>query len=166
MAWSGAEECGHGTPRALRQTLRVVAVGRDRVVLEGNRQSACSHCAARSGCGTAALTEISGGGRLRLDLPRTKTVVRPGDEVVVAMPAAAFLGVAALAYLLPPAAMVIVSGVLSALGWSELAVALSSLLVLAVSLVPLVRAERRGRIKGELRIETVVASENAGRDAT
>lgn len=141
-------------PRALRQRLRVTAISGGRVSLEGARAPACSACAARGGCGVGALAEL-GGGRMRLTLPRPDGV-GPGDEVIVAMPAAAFLGAAALAYLLPPAALVLALALCAVLGLPDLWSALLCLPALGVSLLPLRRAELRGAVTEALHIEDVV----------
>ncbi|WP_226625223.1 SoxR reducing system RseC family protein [Alloyangia pacifica] len=141
-------------PRALRQRLRVTAVSGTRVSLEGARASACRTCAARSGCGAGALAELAGG-TMRLTLPRPEGV-RLGDEVIVALPAAAFLGAAGLAYLLPPAALVLALALFAALGLPDVWSALLCLPVLALSLLPLRRAELRGSVAEALRIEEPV----------
>ncbi|MEX5729950.1 sigma-E factor negative regulatory protein RseC [Rhodovulum iodosum] len=141
--------------RTLRQTLRVAAVEGGLVRLEANRLSGCAHCAARAGCGARALAELAGAGPLEIGLPRTADVA-PGDEVVVSMSGGAFLGAAGLAYLLPPAALVLAAGVFSALGLSDLWVALACLPVLVLSFLPVHRADRRGRIAAALSIDEVI----------
>ncbi|SDF98475.1 SoxR reducing system RseC family protein [Alloyangia pacifica] len=149
-------------PRALRQRLRVTAVSKGRISLEGARAAACSGCAARSGCGVGALAELAGG-RLRLTMPRPEGVM-PGDEVIVVLPAAAFLGAAGLAYLLPPAALVMALALCAALGLPDLWSALLCLPVLGVSLLPLRRAELRGAVTEALHIEDIVpAGTGAGK---
>ena len=139
----------------MRQTLRVITVGQDAVWLEVDRASACASCGARAGCGAGALAEMIGGGKSTIRVPRTCSV-HPGDAVVVAMPARAFLGGAVLAYLLPPASLALMAGGALAFGVSDLVAALVSLPVLALSLVPLLWVERRGRMRSQLRIETVI----------
>ncbi|ARE40193.1 Sigma factor RpoE regulatory protein RseC [Rhodovulum sp. P5] len=150
-----------GEGRALRQKLRVADVDEAVVRLEANRMAGCAHCAARAGCGTGALAEMAGGGLLEIALPRTGAVA-PGDEVIVSFSGNAFLGAAGLAYLLPPAALVLAAGLFSALGLSDLVVALSCIPVLALSFLPLRLADRRGRIAAAMRIEEVVPAHPRG----
>ncbi|MBK1635446.1 SoxR reducing system RseC family protein [Rhodovulum adriaticum] len=152
---------GPGDPRALRQTLRVAGVADGRVQLEADRLSGCAHCAARAGCGTGALAELTGGGPVRIDLPGPASV-RPGDHVVVSMPGGAFLGAAGLAYLLPPAALVLAAGLFAALGLPDLMVAALCLPVLLLSLLPARRADRRGRLAAAMRIEEVIPAPDRG----
>ncbi|MBN9887930.1 SoxR reducing system RseC family protein [Salipiger abyssi] len=141
--------------RSLRQVMRVVAVDGDQLRLEGRRATACAQCAARSGCGAGALAELAGSASLRLTLPAPQ-MLRPGDAVVVALPATRFLAAAGLAYLLPPAALAATAVLARASGLSDGAAALLCLPVLALSLWPLRRAERRGRVLSALRVERVL----------
>ncbi|MBN2905370.1 MAG: SoxR reducing system RseC family protein [Rhodobacteraceae bacterium] len=148
-------------PRALRQTLRVAGVEGAVVLLEASRVSGCAHCAARAGCGAGALAELLETGPLEIGLPRIGPIA-PGDEVVVSMSGNAFLGAAALAYLVPPAAVVLGAGVFSAFGLSDLNVALLCVPVLALSFLPVRRADRRGRLASALRIEQVRPAQGHG----
>ena len=70
--------------------------------------------------------------------------MQPGAEVEVSIQAADFLRAAVLAWLLPPAALVALVGLCAALGLSDAIAALLCLPVLALSLLPLALAERRG----------------------
>jgi len=148
-------DSGGRDPRAMRQTLRVASVEGAFVRLEANRMSGCAHCAARSGCGTKALADLVESRPIEISVPR-KGAVSPGDEVVVSMSAGAFLGAAGLAYLLPPASLVLAAPVFSALGLSDLLVALLCLPVLALSLLPAWLADRRGRLAATLSIDEVI----------
>lgn len=153
----GPEGTAPAHPRALRQTLKVVGVDGSRVRLRADRMSGCANCAARQGCGTGALAELLDTGPLEITLPRPGTVA-PGDEVIVSISGSAFLGATGLAYLLPPAALVVAAGVFSAAGLSDLYTALLCLPVLALSLLPARRADRRGRLASALHIEEVIPS--------
>ncbi|WP_157973694.1 SoxR reducing system RseC family protein [Tropicimonas sp. IMCC34043] len=136
---------------AMRQTLRVTALGDGYVELEGDRAAGCASCASRSSCGSGALAELIGGKqhlRLRQTLP-----LSVGDEVVVAMESSAFLGAMTRAYLVPPAALCVVAAVSASLGLSDVATALLCVPALALSALPLVRADRRERAGSALRIE-------------
>ncbi|MGF1659248.1 MAG: SoxR reducing system RseC family protein [Rubrimonas sp.] len=136
----------------MRQTLRVDAVSGDQVRLEATRAPACARCGARSGCGAAAFSDMAGGEALELRAPPGGSL-RAGDEVVVTCPAATFLGAAALGYLAPATALAAAAGFGAAAGWSDLATALLCLPALALSFLPLLRAERTGRLRAALRIE-------------
>ncbi|GAA0309289.1 SoxR reducing system RseC family protein [Rhodovulum strictum] len=150
-----------GDPRALRQTLRVVGVEGAVVRLTADRMSGCAQCAARTGCGAGALAEMADSAPLEIRLPRS-VLVAPGDEVVVSMPGNALLGAAGLAYLLPPAALVLAAAIFSGLGLSDLTVALLCLPVLALSLLPARLADRRGGLVSGMRIEEVIAARRPG----
>ncbi|MCO8144601.1 SoxR reducing system RseC family protein [Rhodovulum tesquicola] len=149
-------------PRALRQTLRVAGVEGAVVRLEASRLSGCAACAARAGCGAGALAELLDAGPLEIALPRIGHVA-PGDQVVVSIPGTAFLGAAGLAYLLPPAALVLAATGFSAGGLSDLWVALLCVPVLALSFLPARRADSRGRFASALRIEEVIPAEDRAR---
>jgi len=78
----------------------VTEVVEDRVMIQVQRQSTCSHCELSRGCGTGAI------GRLlsRRNKPLTisnKYNLRPGDRVVLGMPNKAFLKASLLIYGLP-----------------------------------------------------------------
>jgi len=154
-------EPGYDDDRALIQTLTVVAVEGEVMRVEGARMSACAACAAKRVCATAALGELTGGGALALTLPRSPDA-RPGDTVELALPGAALVGTAGLAYLLPAGALVAAAGVFSGLGLPETAVALLCLPVLALSFLPLRLAERRGRMLAGLRVERVTPGSRHG----
>lgn len=138
--------------RQLRQTLRVASVKGDRVLLEGRRPSACSACAARSGCGAGALAEMAGSAPLRLSLGGAGSLCA-GDEVEVSIPAGTFLSAAALAWLVPPAALVMAAALCDLADVSDGLAAAICLPVLALSFLPLRFADRRGRMLSRLRIE-------------
>ncbi|TCP61726.1 RseC/MucC-like positive regulator of sigma(E) [Rhodovulum bhavnagarense] len=152
-----APQPGDGAdPRVLRRRLRVAGVDGGIARLEVDRLSGCTRCAVRAGCGTGALAQMLGSHPLDIRLRHTGGIA-PGDEVVVAMSGGAFLGAAGLAYLLPPATLVSAAAILSALGLSDIWVALSCLPVLALSLLPAWLAGRRDRLAHALRIEDVIA---------
>jgi sigma-E factor negative regulatory protein RseC len=141
--------------RALRRALRVASVEDGVIEVEIDRASGCAACAARAGCATGALAEMAAGAPLRLGLPSGASV-RPGDEVVVAIPAGGFLGAVGAAYLLPPLVLVLAVGLLTALGLPDLAVAALSLPVFALSFWPVHRIERRGRVLADLSIVDIL----------
>jgi len=142
-------------PRVLRQALRVTAVGGGTVEVNVDRAAGCTGCAARAGCAANALAEIAEGAPLRLCLP-SGSRVRPGDEVVVEIPAGGFLGAAAFAYLLPPLVLVGSVALFTALGLPEPVVAVLGLSAFALSFWPVRRAEQRGRLLTDLTIVGII----------
>ena len=145
MARAGDQDC-------LRQTLTVVSVGAGHAELAAFRASGCAACAAKAGCGAGALAEMLGGSH-RLRLPSPMPLV-PGDQVVVRMDSGAFLGAALRAYLLPPLSLVGVAAGGAVAGLPDWATAALCLPALALSLLPLARAEGREVARASLRIES------------
>ncbi|MDP3340377.1 SoxR reducing system RseC family protein [Frigidibacter sp.] len=135
--------CGEGAPRILCERLKVLAVAADHLVLAADRAAGCAGCAARAGCGAGALAGMAGPTVLSIARPEG-FVVRPGDEIELAMAGNAFLAAAGLAYLLPAAALVAAVCGAAAAGLSDLGAGAVGALALALSFVPLARAERRG----------------------
>lgn len=154
-----------GTPRALHETLRVVAVDGDTIRIAASRAAGCGACAVRKSCAAGTLGAMAEPGTFRLPRPAGLDVM-PGDQVVVAMPASQFLGAAGLAYLFPALVLVIVVAGGAAVGLGDLALAGLSLPALALSLVPLWLAERRGHLAGALRIEAVLPGSTFDAGAT
>ncbi len=158
-----AADAASPAPRALSERLRVLEVGPARLHLAATRAAACASCAAKAGCGAAALGSLEGQGHgARLVLPRPAGVsVAVGDLVEVELSGPAFLAAAGLAYLVPVLALVAAVVLAQAMGWPDPGTALAGLVALALGLVPLVVAERRGRLAAALRI---VAVHPAGAD--
>ncbi|MEM8571766.1 MAG: SoxR reducing system RseC family protein [Pseudomonadota bacterium] len=143
----------HRSERIMRRRVRVIAVDRDAVIVEGDRTSACSTCAARTGCAAGALAELVGGSQ-RLSLPQAFSV-SPGEEVIVAMEDRAFLGTALRAYLLPPLALSGVAFLAMVLGISNTVTALLCLPVFALCLLGLRRADRAMQAQPVMWLEPV-----------
>jgi sigma-E factor negative regulatory protein RseC len=141
-------------PRTLSQRLRVVAVRADRLHLAADRAAGCASCSARKGCGVPALAEMSPAQVLMIPRPAGLTVA-PGDEVELAMAGGAFLGAAALAYLLPAVALVATVSLCSAAGLTDAWSALAGLAALALSFLPVARADRRSALTGALEVRAV-----------
>lgn len=146
------QETEWDAPRRLRQPGRVVGVEGGTARIAVDAVAGCGTCAARSGCATRAVNELGGRQRTELCLPVPGTVT-PGQPVLVTMPASDFLAAATLALLLPATAFVGAIWLCSVLLLSAVhAVPLCAGTVL-LSLCPLWRAERSGRIRGRLRVE-------------
>ncbi|TNF54856.1 MAG: Fis family transcriptional regulator [Gammaproteobacteria bacterium] len=83
---------------------RVLALRGDLAEIACERRSACGGCAVNGACGTSLLERWLG--RRPLHLLAANTIgARPGDRVVVGVPATALPRAAAVAYLLPLLAM-------------------------------------------------------------
>ncbi|NIP74421.1 MAG: SoxR reducing system RseC family protein [Gammaproteobacteria bacterium] len=124
----------------IEESATVVATEGELAWVETQRQSACGSCAARSGCGSAALSKVLGQRRTRVRAVN-QTGARVGDSVIVgireralvrgslavyAVPLVALLSVALLGDILASAfganreAMTILfglAGLLAGLGW-------------------------------------------------
>lgn len=138
--------------RFLTQTMRVDRISGAGAELVAPRLSGCASCAAKAGCGTAALGNNAA--PLRVTLP-DQGALRVGDEVTVAMPAGRFAGLALLAYFLPPLASAGVIGILDQIGAPEFLMVGLVLPVLGLALIPLYLAEKRSNGVQDLQIIAV-----------
>ncbi|MEH6357546.1 MAG: SoxR reducing system RseC family protein [Pseudomonadales bacterium] len=84
----------------IEETGRVVAVKGAEVWIETIRNSSCSGCSARSGCGQGLLAKIKDGSRRHIRL-HTELQLAVDDEVVLGLPEQAFIRSSFLAYGLP-----------------------------------------------------------------
>lgn len=141
-------------PRELSETLKVVAVEADRLLVAADRMSACAACAESKGCGTKALASMSRKDLLAIDRP-DGLEIRAGDMVEVSMSGNSLLAGVGLAYLLPAVIFVAALSVASGLGLSDGASAGVALLALVVSFLPVVAMERRAKRSGALQVLAV-----------
>ncbi|MEL6979516.1 MAG: SoxR reducing system RseC family protein [Pseudomonadota bacterium] len=157
--------------RILRRRMRVVDRKDGWALLEGERETGCAACAAKTRCGAQGISSLLSAGRARLAAPESgRSPARIGDEVEVEMCAAAFLRASALAYLLPPASLAAVAAFAAASGLTDAATALLCAPALALSLIPLWLAERAGGLRRSLRVAPLAPalaapSEHANRRA-
>lgn len=77
----------------------VIALEGELAVLNVARQDSCGSCAAKSGCGTAVLSDVFG--RESVLRAYNKIGARSGDSVTVAIPEAVMLKVSFMMYTLP-----------------------------------------------------------------
>lgn len=84
----------------IEETGRVIAVKGKEVWIETIRNSTCSGCSARSGCGQGLLAKIKDGSRSHIRL-HTELKLAVNDEVVMGLPEQAFIRSSFLAYGLP-----------------------------------------------------------------
>ncbi|MEY8880783.1 SoxR reducing system RseC family protein [Donghicola sp. XS_ASV15] len=138
--------------RFLTQTMRVDRISGAGAELVAPRMSGCASCAAKAGCGTAALGKAAA--PLRVTVP-DQGALRVGDEVTVAMPAGRFAGLALLAYFLPPLASAGVIGILDHIGAPEFLLVSLVLPVIGLALIPLYLAEKRSNGVHDLQIIAV-----------
>lgn len=86
----------------IEETAQVVATDSSGVWVETRRQSACGHCAARKGCGTAVLGKVLGRQRSRVQVSNPDdTVVSVGDEVLIGIEESALVRGSMAIYLVP-----------------------------------------------------------------
>jgi sigma-E factor negative regulatory protein RseC len=83
----------------------VVSVEPDYAWVETRRQSTCSVCVARHGCGTATLARILGNRRTRLRVV-TQSEIAPGEEVVLGLDEGALVRGSVAVYLVPLVLMI------------------------------------------------------------
>jgi len=125
----------------------VLAVEGDLAWVETQRQSACSACAARSGCGSGVLAKVLGR-RMSRVLAINHAGARPGEEVVVGIAEQSLLRGSLAVYTVPLLAMfaAALAGELLLPHWGEAGVLVSGALGLAAGFVWLRRfAARIGR---------------------
>lgn len=86
----------------IEETAQVVATAADGVWVETRRQSACGHCSARKGCGTAVLDKVMGQKRSRVLVSNPHdTVVQVGDEVLIGIDESALVRGSLALYFVP-----------------------------------------------------------------
>ena len=144
------ERPGRAPKPVMRETLQVLSVSDGQMQVNGARGHGCMACALKSGCVAGTLKPRSGPDQVRLTLPRVEGVA-PGDTVSVEWPAGTFVTAAALAFLLPPLALVAAVLIGTGLGLSPVPQALSCAVAFGLSLVPLWLRDRRGKLLADLR---------------
>lgn len=102
----------------IEQTGKIVAVEPGVAWVQTLRESACSSCSARKGCGTAVLNKMSSGKSMQTLVVDTLDC-QVGDDIVVGVPDDALLKASALVYLLPLVAMVLFALVADAIWATE-----------------------------------------------
>lgn len=88
----------------IEEQATVLQVEADKIIVQSQRQSACSTCSANKGCGTAVISKTVGQKRTQLTILRKAnehTDLRPGDQVLLGMNEDALLGNSVLAYVVP-----------------------------------------------------------------
>jgi len=85
----------------IEQKAKVVQVDDKTVWLDAERQSTCSSCAAKKGCGTGMLENHVGKRFSRIAVEKQQANVNIGQEMQLAIPEVALLHGAFMMYLLP-----------------------------------------------------------------
>lgn len=102
----------------IKQPAKVVSYDQNTIWLEAERQSTCSGCQLKQGCGTGLL-ENHVGKRFSDITVEKKSDVSVGQEVTLAIPEETLLQGAALMYILPLVFMFIFAAVAQALHLNE-----------------------------------------------
>jgi sigma-E factor negative regulatory protein RseC len=89
----------------IEETGTIVSVEPGHAWVETRRQSTCSGCAARHGCGTATLAKVLGSRRTRLRVVAEMDIA-PGDEVVLGLDEGALVRGSVAVYLVPLVLMI------------------------------------------------------------
>lgn len=84
----------------ITETGRVIAVKGNSIWVQTIRQSACTSCKARQGCGQRVLAGATGGRANQVQV-ENHLGARVGDEVTLAIAESALLGASVLAYAVP-----------------------------------------------------------------
>ena len=84
----------------IEQQARVIEIDGDTVWLEAERESTCSDCQVKQGCGTGLLAKHVGKKFSKISVHKT-TDTKMGEVVMLVIPEEALLQGAALMYLLP-----------------------------------------------------------------
>jgi sigma-E factor negative regulatory protein RseC len=88
----------------IEESATVLRVEADKIIVQSQRQSACSTCGVNKGCGTATIAKAVGNKRAVLEIPRNTSEqgdLQPGDEVLLGIDETTLLGNSALAYISP-----------------------------------------------------------------
>lgn len=112
---------------------KVVEVNSQGVWVETVKQSACSSCAARSGCGQKLLASVGQGKRFifRVNNPNNLSVITD-DDVLIGIEEGAFLKATVFMYLIPLLALFLGAFITDMLGFAEGAVIIVSFVSLIV----------------------------------
>ena len=103
--------------------------------VETSRAGACGGCSSTSACAVPVLGSLAGSGAATAPILVTDHLgLRIGDRVVVGIPDGTLIQASALAYLLPPALLVLAASGAGALGLGDLGSALVGLIGLALGL--------------------------------
>ncbi|MCW2306920.1 SoxR reducing system RseC family protein [Rhodobium gokarnense] len=120
--------------RTIEAAATVVSRDGTHIVVETERTAGCASCAAKSGCGTAAIGSVLGKKASRLRMVNDIDA-RVGDRVVLVLPETALLRAAIVAYILPVLAMIVAAATVAGLGAGDLGAGLAAVLGLGAGLL-------------------------------
>ena len=103
----------------IEQSAKVVSCDDSTVWLEAERQSTCSGCQLKQGCGTGLLAKHVGKKFTRISVNKTHDVT-VGEQVQLAIPEQALLQGAFVMYILPLTLMFIFAGIANFLNFNDL----------------------------------------------
>jgi sigma-E factor negative regulatory protein RseC len=131
------------------ETVRVVAVRGDRILVEPAMERGCGGCPARAGCGSGVLAGLFGRRSRRFEAV-SEQPHDPGDRLVVGIPRGSLTRGALLVYLLPLIGMMLAALVAELIvarsaQYGEGLVVISALLGFGAGLLPAWLYGRRGR---------------------
>lgn len=115
----------------IEQSARVVSIDDQQIWLEVERQSSCSGCKLRNGCGTGLLSRHVGQRFSRLAVPRTKNV-QVGEQVQIQIAEKGLLHGALMMYLLPLLGLIAGAGLVNLMAgpaWLEIISGLGGLTI-------------------------------------
>jgi sigma-E factor negative regulatory protein RseC len=101
----------------LEEQARVVEVDGDKVWVEAEARSSCSHCSSQS-CTTAVVARLFGVQRNRLILKNSLNA-KPGDQVIIGVPGRLIARASVLAYIVPLLFMLAMTLLGSAIGIND-----------------------------------------------
>lgn len=114
----------------------VVDINPEGIWVETIKQSACSSCAAKNGCGQKLLASAGAGKRFIFKVSNPENLqVRTNDKVVVGVPESAFIKATLFMYLVPLMMLFLGAFVAEMLGLPESAVIVAAFSALAVGLL-------------------------------
>ncbi len=104
----------------LTELASVLGVDANGVRVETVRQSACSSCRSKAGCGQKLLAELGQGQRFEVVASNPlQLMLQPGDSVELGIEEASFLRASLMVYLLPLFALILAAIVADQLGVAE-----------------------------------------------
>jgi sigma-E factor negative regulatory protein RseC len=150
----------------LTEQAQVIAVEKDGVRVETVRNSACSGCRSKSGCGQKLLAELGQGQRFQIVSSNPfQLSLQPGDTVELGVDEGSFLQASAMMYLLPLMGLIMGAGLADIGGAPEYKVILAGLLGLLLGFVVVRWWSRKDRQRCRyqpqiLRLKKITVSQN------
>lgn len=135
----------------IEQKAKVVQVDDQKIWLDAERQSTCSSCAAKQGCGTGMLENHVGKRFSRIAIDKQESI-NVGQEMQLAISEHALLQGAFMMYLLPLLSLFIFAGIAAGLGANTFIETVAGLFGLAVGLVIVKKQFKNKKIDIQARV--------------